>query len=1107
MGDTDGDDDAFAETLSEREHDDGAAARRAARPLSAPTVDIGPIDGGRDRPRVTVPAPVRTPFEVGDGRFEARGELGRGGMGRVDDAFDRALGRAVAIKHLLSASETGLARFAREARLTARLEHPGVVPIHDVGYGPDGAPYYVMRRVDGRPLAELVERTSLAARLALIPNLLAACDAVAFAHARGIVHRDIKPANILVGRFGETLVIDWGLARELEHDANASGSALPTTDDEALTVAGSVAGTPGFMAPEQARGEAVDARADVFALGATLFFVLSGELLYAAASATELVSLAGAGRSPNWSALPAGVAADLRAIVVKAVASDAAERYADAGALAADLRRFVTGNLVAAHQYGAFARLVRFVRRHRTTVAIAAAAVIVLALVGGFSVRRVVAERDAASEARALAETRQREAKDAADHMLIAHAQEVAATDPIGAITLLRQLDASSSRWHDAWLATVAASTRGIPFGFRAANTILWAQIAADNRHAVTTSAGGTVAIYDLVTHTPRNLTTIPGATMCLWIGAREVLCRDATQVAIVDTEHATTKTLDIHARVMLSDRRSRAVVETADHQLLEIAGDGTVRVLATDASVGGASLDLDEVAFWHGSDLELWTPSGVLAVAHFDNDKVSRKSSAIEIRDHTLVAIVLDEMIRWRVQGDRVVEDHRWPPRQYASEAILVGSHVYSLESDEVYVDGVAVHGYKPAVLYSTPRGVAVIETDGGIVVIDDDHGKLRLGPYPTRIERVDLSPDGRFLMGISDDGEILEWDLDRLRPQGVLVQTRETPLMLSPPYVWALDSARGVVRHELGGDRTSLSLSAFYVPGGWLGVADDARWVGVREPESSQIQIYDAPVDRSGHIYHVVTQAVDVDGLVSASANGELHKWQPGTGRSYVIGRLPAAPVGFSVGGTFVVALFEDHKLSRLDVSNGARVDSQIDDDVRNIIVANNGDAWILTANGALWRWPVGASAIPFRPEHTKPARVELAERALTIERANGHVLARTSRSLIEVDVEPTRAVATDARTTRPLSAGYVAALSAHGEVSVLDLEAGARLELPASAITETLVTRGDTLMFANGVVGDSQYRYVALDLAVPHDPAALRHWLADVTNATADGGWPSP
>ena len=174
-------------------------------------------------------------------QFRVDALLGHGGMGAVYSGTQLSVNRPVAIKEMLSASSLDLARFEREARITAKLEHPGIVPIHDAGRTADGTPFYVMRRIDGRPLDQLIE-DKLEARLALIPNVLAACDAVAFAHARGVLHRDIKPTNILVGPFGETLVIDWGIARELA-SPEASAAIAPSSDAK-LTRAGTVAGTP-----------------------------------------------------------------------------------------------------------------------------------------------------------------------------------------------------------------------------------------------------------------------------------------------------------------------------------------------------------------------------------------------------------------------------------------------------------------------------------------------------------------------------------------------------------------------------------------------------------------------------------------------------------------------------------------------------------------------------------------------------------------------------------------------------------------------------------------------------------------------------------------------
>ncbi len=200
-------------------------------------------------------------------------EHGRGGLGRVSRARDRELGRDVAIKELLSRGYAGEARFLREALITARLEHPGIVPVHEAGRWPDGTPFYAMKLVSGRPLRELItERATFEERIGLLHHVIAVADAIAYAHGRNIIHRDLKPANVIVGDFGETIVIDWGLAKDLTviEEAATGGGSLHGPDD-GLTDAGSVLGTPAYMAPEQKRGEPVDQRADVFAIGAMLW--------------------------------------------------------------------------------------------------------------------------------------------------------------------------------------------------------------------------------------------------------------------------------------------------------------------------------------------------------------------------------------------------------------------------------------------------------------------------------------------------------------------------------------------------------------------------------------------------------------------------------------------------------------------------------------------------------------------------------------------------------------------------------------------------------------------------------------------------------------------
>ncbi len=312
-------------------------------------------------------------------RYEDHGEHARGGLGRVLAKRDRKLDRTVAIKELLTRSPRAEARFAREASITARLEHPGVVPIYEGGTWPDGTPFYAMKLIAGDSLSDRIKATErFDDRLSLIPHVLAVAEAIAYAHSEGVIHRDLKPANVIVGPYGETVVVDWGLAKQLDAaEIGADDRADPTgsgpyrdAPDDALTVDGDVLGTPTYMAPEQARGEAVDERADVYALGAILYAVLAGRPPYSASSSkqamTELLA-----RPPEPIANVVPVRAELAAIVDKAMAREPDRRYPDASALRDDLRRYQAGQMVRAHHYTAVERLWRGLRRARWALALA----------------------------------------------------------------------------------------------------------------------------------------------------------------------------------------------------------------------------------------------------------------------------------------------------------------------------------------------------------------------------------------------------------------------------------------------------------------------------------------------------------------------------------------------------------------------------------------------------------------------------------------------------------------------------------------------------------------------------------------------------------------
>jgi serine/threonine-protein kinase len=285
--------------------------------------------------------------ELLDDRFEILGVIGQGGMGTIYRTRDRILDREVALKvvrpELLDPSAAS--RLARESRILARLEHPGVVAVHDVGQLADGRTYYLMRLVTGARLDQLPPETSRADRLRLF---LRVAETIEFAHSRGVIHRDLKPANVMLGAFGEVVVLDWGIAKVTgaSDDVSEVTSAIAAPGD---TLPGTVLGTPGFMAPEQATGELsrIDQRTDVYGLGGILHWLVSSEGV----------------PTPR----------PLQAICGRAQAPDPGSRYPTAHELAADVTRFLDGAPVHAHRESLVERMVRLYRKYQVPILLVAA--------------------------------------------------------------------------------------------------------------------------------------------------------------------------------------------------------------------------------------------------------------------------------------------------------------------------------------------------------------------------------------------------------------------------------------------------------------------------------------------------------------------------------------------------------------------------------------------------------------------------------------------------------------------------------------------------------------------------------------------------------------
>jgi serine/threonine-protein kinase len=261
--------------------------------------------------------------------------IGAGGMGEVILAHDVRIGRDIAIKRMRGATATpeALERFVREARIQARLEHPAIVPVYEIGTAPDGSPFFAMKRVVGTTLAALIASAPDALQR-LLRVFVEVCQAVEFAHAHGVVHRDLKPLNVIVGELGEVYVLDWGVARVLGDGDTAAPGDIYSLDGS--TQAGATLGTPGYMAPEQVRDAAtVGAPADVYALGAVLFEILAREPLHARGLSALTSTIAGvtdgpAARRPELAIAPELDAACLRALALEPAARPSARELADA---------------------------------------------------------------------------------------------------------------------------------------------------------------------------------------------------------------------------------------------------------------------------------------------------------------------------------------------------------------------------------------------------------------------------------------------------------------------------------------------------------------------------------------------------------------------------------------------------------------------------------------------------------------------------------------------------------------------------------------------------------------------------------------------------------
>lgn len=799
-------------------------------------------------------------------------EIARGGLGRVSVAEDQRLGREVAIKELLEQSIDLQARFLREALITARLEHPSIVPIYEAGFWPDDTPFYVMKLLAGSTLTQLLTAAEgLEARLAYLPNAIATVDAVAYAHSKGIIHRDIKPSNVVVGDFGETIVVDWGLAKDLDGDIDelaADEVHLDAGTD--LTVMGAVMGTPSYMAPEQASGAEVDQQADIYALGAILYQIVTGIAPHQGNSAQEVLERVRKENPRPILEREPDAPEELVTIIEKAMARLPGDRYQSARNLSDDLKRFQSGQRVSVHHYSLGALIKRWLDKNRALVAVAATLLTILALTAVVSVWRIVEESE-------LARARYVEARDAREREVEQNHRLVAARagyedDATAALAWLKTLPQDTTIWPTAHLVAIQTANRGIAqHVWRDHESVVYdIALSRDGAMLVSVSQDQTAVLRNLLSgravrlrgHTdwvhhasfspvePTVATASRDGTVRLWNYAGETIAtfddHDAPiNRAVYSPDGRYLATGDDDGVVKLRDLASDRVSDLTKHQ-------GRVWTLAF--SPDGAWLATGSFA----GDLSLWplspaTPDSPTATRVTDSsadssaDSSGQKSDILAIRS-----------------GERRLLPHRGEVRHL----------VYSRDGERLVSAG----------------------SDGRVHVWDIATATpLTTFDHPSGVRRIQLSDDGTWLVSACRDGVIRVWDVASGeartlgRHDGVAYSVALSPDQSvaaasgadGAVRIW--DVATGLERRTYRGNQDMVLAVLFSPDGKTLWSA--GRSTGVRQWAYDEQQTH----QRLSTASDVASLEYSPDGgyLASGEVSGAVILWHLASGRRHTIAR----------------------------------------------------------------------------------------------------------------------------------------------------------------------------------------------------------------------------
>ncbi len=916
--------------------------------------------GAAETPRVQaaiVPARVTGEPVVPPELYELGGEIARGGIGRILRAKDVRLDRYVAIKELRRDDPASVRRFLREIRITAELSHPNIVPLYEAGRWPSGLPFYAMKLVEGRTLsAALSDAGGLAERLALIPVLVDVAEAMAYAHSRAIVHRDLKPSNVLVGAFGETVVIDWGLAKHRdEEDApeGRDGGGPAGLPDE--TAIGVVVGTPAYMPPEQAAGLSIDTTADVYAIGAVLYHLVSGHTPYAEFSSEEVIGRVRAAAPPPLLDRAPSAPRDLVAIVEKAMERKPTDRYPTARELAEELRRFSTGGLVGSYRYGLFELARRFFERQRAVVVTILIALLALAVFATESVARIAEERDRAQKSAVAEATARADAERRVDELLVEKARALLDRDPTRSV---------------AWLKRPKTSPPG------AATIAAW----AEERGVAETVLRGHQGPATTVTYSPDGKFVATGG--------------DDKRLVLWNAETGAATELPGH-----TDRVTR-VAFSPDSQLLASASyDGTIRLHGQDGRFVGALTGHHAPVKWiafsrdgsrlcsaaNDGETRVWVPTGTTSE--------SRKWAP----DRDVFCTFSPDGAEL-LSGSHGGAVHLWNLRTGAERTLdarggSVRAATFSPDGRTIATagdDGVVrlwpLAGGVPVSLDGDGSTLATLafSPDGTSVAAAGMSGKVRLWSLVTKTARVvsehaervaalSFSADGRYLASSGWDKTVRVHDLTTdvstlLRGHGDVV----VALGFSPDgthlasaswdktvRIWSAHHTHE--RRVLRGHRVGVHAVAFSPDGKLVASGGHDDTVRVFQVDTGASRVF------AGHTDHVFRVVFSPDGRLVASSSDDrtVRVWSVETDAVKVLSghKDDVEELAFSPDGKHLVSASEDDTARLWSLDGGPPAVLEHDHDVTGVAFDQTGNVLATSSRDQTVRLWNGRTGAPIR------------------------------------------------------------------------------------------------------------------------------------------------